>query len=426
VAINNFITNPNNRSYQPRAYSNDYEIPERVWTYTASIQQDFGHGMAATIGYLGSQGRNLFLRSITNEICGSTVPACANGVSNGVITNPNPASAAIVIRQFSIPMRDTAGNIIGVQNPYAEVDYKTSGGRDSYNALSVSLTRRSVSGLLLNAQYTLGRSFGTSSGSNEALTAANNARALSQFDYDLGYNNFDVRHLFNLSALYPIPYGRGRAHALNGVSDAVLGGWDIAGIFNARSGLPIDVRITRPDVVYVDGAGNVFNNPAVGRAAVINTPGGGSSRNVRRPDLIAGVDPFIESGGVLFLNPAAFATPAPGTFGNLERGLLHGPGFNQLDLMVSKHLPFTNSGIRNLEFRVEVFNLFNTANFTNPVATLPNALPSSSLTESNKVQPGQAFTSAAAGTFGTLTSTVSRTVGQGTQRQIEFVLRLNF
>ena len=41
---------------------------------------------------------------------------------------------------------------------------------------------------------------------------------------------------------------------------------------NARSGLPLDVRITRPDVVYVDGAGTVFNNPAVGRTAVINTP----------------------------------------------------------------------------------------------------------------------------------------------------------
>ena len=426
VAINNFINNPNNRSYQPRAYSNDYEIPERIWTYTASIQQDLGHGMAATVGYLGSQGRNLFLRSITNEICGPVVPACANGVANGVITNPNPANAAIIIRQFSIPLRDASGNIIGVQNPYAEVDYKASGGQDSYNALELSFTRRSLSGLLLNANFTLGRSFGNSSGSNEALTAANNARTLGQFSYDNGYNSFAVRRLFNLSALYPIPYGRGRAHALNGTTDALLGGWDIGGIFNARSGLPIDVRITRPDVVYVDAAGNVFNNPAAGRTAISNTPGGGASRNVRRPDLIPGADPFIEAGGLLFLNPAAFATPAPGTFGNLERGLLHGPGFDQVDLMVSKHFPFTNSGVRNMEFRLEVFNLFNTANFTNPVATLPNALPSNSVTEANKVQPGQPFTTAAAGTFGALTSTVSRTVGQGTQRQIEFVVRLNF
>ena len=185
-----------------------------------------------------------------------------------------------------------------------------------------------------------------------------------------------------------------------------------------------DVRITRPDVVYVDAVGDVFNNPAVGRTAAMNTPGGGNSRNVRRPDLVPGVDPFIHDGGLLFLNPAAFATPQPGTFGNLERGSLHGPNFRQLDLMVSKHVPL--GGNQNIELRVEVFNVFNADNFQNPSATLPNALPSNSLTEANKVQPGQAYTSAAGGTFGTITSTVGRTVGLGTSRQVQFALRWNF
>jgi hypothetical protein len=311
-----------------------------------------------------------------------------------------------------------------VQNPYAEIDYKTSGGTDNYNALQLGLSRRSANGLAVNAQYTLSRSFGNTSGSNEALTAANNARSLDQFDYDLGYNSFDVRHVFNISALYSVPYGSGRQHSASGLADAILGGWDIGGIVNSRSGLPIDVRITRPDVVYVDGSGTVFNNPAAGRTAVINTPGGGNSRNVRRPDLVPGVDPFITSGGVLFLNPAAFATPMPGTFGNLERGVLHGPGFAQLDLVLAKHFPF--GGGRNVEFRAETFNLFDRANFSNPVATLPNALPSAATTEANKVQPGQAYTPAAAGPFGSITSTVGRTVGLGTSRQIQFALRLNF
>jgi hypothetical protein len=184
----------------------------------------------------------------------------------------------------------------------------------------------------------------------------------------------------------------------------------------------IDVRITRPDGVYMDAAGHVFNNPAVGRTAAINTPGGGNSRNVRRPDLIPGVDPFTQSDGLLFLNPAAFATPKPGTYGNLERGLLHGPTFTQFDMVLSKHF----GGARNVEFRTEVFNLFNTANFSNPVATLPNALPTNGLTEANKVQPGQPYTAAAGGTFGSLTSTVGRTVGLGTSRQVQFALRMNF
>jgi hypothetical protein len=143
-----------------------------------------------------------------------------------VITNPNPASAAIVVREFSIPIRDAAGAIIGVQNPYAEIDFKTSGGHDAYNALMLSLTRRASNGLSLNAQYTLSSSFGTTGGSNEALTAGNNARTLDEFEYDLGYDMFDVRHTLNLSALCSIPYGRGRRHSSSGVADAILGGWD--------------------------------------------------------------------------------------------------------------------------------------------------------------------------------------------------------
>ena len=411
LAVANFVNNPNNRNYQPRAFANEYEIPERIWQYTASVQQDLGARMVATAAYVGAQGRNLFLRSVANQIVQA-------------VTNPNPANAAFVIRQFSIVQRDASGAITGVQNPYAEIDYKTSGGSDSYNAMQLGLSRRSANGLTLNAQYTLSRSFGNTSGSNEALTAANNARTLDQYNYDLGYNAFDVRNTFNVSALYQIPYGRGRRHAASGAADAVFGGWDVGGIVNARSGLPIDVRITRPDVVYVDGAGNVFNNAAAGRSAVINTPGGGNSRNVRRPDLVPGVNPFIESGGVLFLNPAAFATPAPGTFGNLERGVLHGPNFRQVDLVVSKH--FAMTGASNIEFRAEVFNLFDAVNFSNPVATLPNSLPTNALTEANKVQPGQPYSSAAAGTFGTITSTVGRTVGLGTSRQVQFALRVNF
>jgi hypothetical protein len=411
VATSTFINSPNNRSYQPRAYRNEYEIPERVWQYTGSIQQDLGGRMAATAAYVGSQGRNLFLRSIANPIV-------------QVATNANPASAALVIRRFSIVQRDATGAVVGVQNPYAEIDTKTSGGQDNYNALQLGLSRRAANGLSVNAQYTLSRSFGNTSGSNEALTAGNAAQTLAEFDYDNGFNAFDVRHTFNLSALYSLPFGTGRKYLHSGVSGAVLGGWDVGGIVNARSGLPIDVRVTRPDILYSDGAGNFFNNPAAGRTAVINTPNGGASRSVRRPDLVPGVDPFIASGGLLFLNPAAFATPQPGTYGNLERGSLHGPGFAQVDLVVAKH--FALSGARNFEFRIEVFNLFDRTNFSSPVATLPNALPTTALNEANRVQPGQAFTPAAAGTFGTLTSTVGRTVGLGTNRQMQLAFRVNF
>src|SRR6478736_103950 len=403
LLVSNFTSNPNNRSYAPRAYAPQYAIPERVYQYTASVQQELGGNLTASAAYVGAQGRDLFLRTITNEI-------------TSVVTNPNPASAAFVIRQFSIVQRDAAGNITGVQNPYAEVDVKTSGGHSDYRALMLSLNRRSVAGLSTNLQYTLGRSRGNTGGSNEASTVANNATALDEFDYDNGYNNFDVRHTFNVSLLYSVPYGAGRKYgsSASGFSQAVLGGWDVGGIANARSGVPVPVQIVRPDVVYRDGSGAIFANPAADRVAIINVPGGGASRNVRRPDLVAGVDPFIKQDGLLFLNPAAFATPQPGTFGNLERNSIHGPSFHQIDMFFAKH--FNLSGRNDLEFRMEVFNLFDTVNFANPIGTLPQAIPNSALSEANRVQPGEAYISGAAGTFGRLSSTVGRTVGLGTPR----------
>ena len=409
----NFIDNPNNRSYQPRAYANDYTLPERVYQYTASIQQELPGATTATIAYVGSQGRNLFLRSVSNQIIGVLpsgtalrefdIVMCANGtVQNGTAGTPNtaanlcPGSAAV-----------------SKQSPYAEIDYKTSGGHDSYNAVQIALQKRAANGLALNGQYTLGYSKGNTGGSNEATTASNNARTLDAFDFEDGYNNFDVRHTFNVSALYTLP-GRG----------AWAGGWEIGGIFNGRSGVPIPVLITRPDIVFVDAAGNVFNNAGAGLTPVINVPGGGASRSTRRPDLVAGADPFIKDGGLIFLNPVAFATPKPGTHGNLERNSIHGPWFRQIDMVLSKRIPMGQG--RNLELRSEFFNVFNFTNFANPVGTLPNALPNASLSEANKVQPGQAYTTGAAGTFGRYTSTVGRTVGLGTPRQVQFAVRLSF
>ena len=94
--------------------------------------------MSASAAYVGSQGRNLFLRSITNQIVG---------------VQSNGAAAATVVREFDIVTcaNGTSGTgilcpgstISSVQNPYGEVDYKTSGGTDSYNALQLALNRRS-------------------------------------------------------------------------------------------------------------------------------------------------------------------------------------------------------------------------------------------------------------------------------------------
>jgi len=431
--VANFTANPQNRVYQPRAYSNDYKIPERVYQYTISYQQELPYNLVSTIAYVGSQGRNLFLRSVANKILpGSTV------IQNGANL---PTGVGVINRCSVAPVNGACpGQIVGVTTvrqfdiisgatrlqPYAEVDYKTSGGDDQYNALQMSLARRFNTGLTLNAQYTFASSRGTTAGSNEARTSAQ----LDNFEADRGRNNFDVRHTFNLSALYDLPIGNGRMFDFGKAGNFLLGGWQIGGIVNARSGLPVEVLIVRPDVVAqctnpsAPGAtctqGNVLALPSgalpAGYTAVINTPGGGASRNIRRPDLVPGVNPYLDNDRFI-LNPAAFATPAPGTFGNLPRNALRGPIFRQFDLVLGKKFRFTET--MNVEFRTEIFNIFNMTNFAAPSATLNNAV--------GTLQPGQPYTQNLAGaTFGQLRSTVERTVGLGTNRQVQFAFRFNF
>ena len=119
-------------------------------------------------------------------------------------------------------------------------------------------------------------------------------------------------------------------------------------------------------------------------------------------------------------NPEAFAMPAPGSYGNLGRNALHGPGLAQFDLTLHKRFFFSET--KNLEFRTEVYNLFNRANFSNPPALLPSALG----VGAGKLQPGEAFSSVSAGNFGQINSTVARTIGLGASRQIQLSLRFNF
>ena len=450
--IANFTANPTNRQYQPRAYSNDYKIPERVFQYSFSWQQQLDYGLVSTVAYVGSQGRNLFLRSVANKILpGQTTILNGANLPTGVgVINRTNAGGQVIgvntVREFDI-LSGTTQN-----RPFAEVDYKTSGGDDSYNALQLSIVRSFSSGLTMNAQYTFAKSKGLTAGSNEARTSAQ----LDDFEADRGRNNFDVRQTFNVSALYELPIGNGKQFNFGKMANFFLGGWQIGGIVNARSGVPVEVLVVRPDVVVQcqlaagcpNGAGGFFANgfvanlptfgtgfPALptGFAAVVNTPGGGASRNIRRPNLVSGVSPYLNNDRNI-INPAAFTIPNPGTFGDFPRNELSGPTFKQIDLILAKK--FRISETMNFEFRTEVFNIFNSANFSNPSTTLGNALPSLSFntttsvysaSTSNVVQPGQAFTQGAAGsTFGLLRSTVGRTVGLGTNRQIQFAFRFNF
>ena len=325
--------------------------------YGVSASRELPGAINLTVGYTGSKGRDMFLRGVANTLDFTT-------------------------RQRQVPN-------------FGQIDYKTSGcvdgltingnalsgcGESTYDAFQMSATRRFHGGLSGGLQYQYSRNLGTTQGSNEAATTQNT------FDYNTEYgtNPQDIPHTFNGSLVYQLP-GTG----------FWTGGWRVGAIVNARSGVPINVVISRPD--NIGTTANIL---------------GGNSRGTQRPDLVPGVDPYLNSGGVRYLNPAAFATPQPGTFGNLPRNFLRGPEFWQADLTFSKDFRFLSN--QGLQIRAELFNITNRLNYENPAATLPNGTP------------GVPFTDAQAGTFGYMLGPLNRTVGFGTARQTQISVRYSF
>ena len=119
------------------------------------------------------------------------------------------------------------------------------------------------------------------------------------------------------------------------------------------------------------------------------------------------------------MDPAAFAIPAPGEFGNLKRGEFRGPSVVQFDMALRRNFHLGQFGESKLrgEFQVDFYNLFNRVNFTNPTASLPGSLGN---TNQNEFQPGVPFTRVGAGTFGFFTA-----ADTGRLIQFSFTVRFN-
>lgn len=387
--IRSFLDNPENRQFQPLAFARDFNSAERAYKWEASFTKSLAGLYDFKLLYTGNTGRHLPIAGIANPIV-------------SVQTNVDPTKSAVVLRQFDI----IRGN--QVFKPFGEFFSRSSDGRSSYNGFTVQLKRNGQSESLprwlrlkdFNTQYTLARNVGNVSGA-----VVSNAL---DFNSDYGYNAADARHSFSLSAVYDLWDALGQP-------PNTISGWRFVPAITARSGLPLVVRLDRPDVVYTDASGNVFSSPAVGRQALLNTPGGGGSGGTRVPDLRSGVSPYLNK-DLELLNPDAFAIPKPGTLGNIQRGQLRGPAFYQFDLGITRNVFKAEKTAG--ELRVDIFNIFNHANFNNPTAVLPNALGTSAA--GNELQPGAPFTRAAAGGFGLLNaSDISR------QIQFSLILKLN-
>ena len=193
-----------------RGYTHDRPDEYNI-QYGASISQELPGALNLTVGYTGSKGRDMFLRGVANTFDNVTrvrpVPSVGqvdyktSGCVDGLVINGNPISGC---------------------------------GEANFNALQIGLSRRFLSGFTGGLNYQYSKNEGTTQGSNEAATAGNT------FDYntEFGTNLSDIPHTFNGSLIYQIP-GQG----------LLTGGWRVGGIFNARSGVPINVTINRPDTV---------------------------------------------------------------------------------------------------------------------------------------------------------------------------------
>ena len=207
-------------------------------------------------------------------------------------------------------------------------------------------------------------------------------------------SQFDMREHFTSSVIWQLPAGKG--HALlenaNPIVNGILGGWQFAGVGTARSGLPLNVTISRPASAPPD-----------------------EINNSQRPNLVAGQPLYPTNPSPSdWLNVAAFSVPAKGTWGDAGRNLLGAPGHWQMDVALEKRiqvrerLPFT--------FRAEAFNVLNVAQLGNPVVSL-----------SSKAGSNGALQLIVPGNFGLINGAFSTTpTGSATPREIELSLRLDF
>jgi len=285
-------------------------------------------------------------------------------------------STGTAITQFPYANLNTSVNSLSGNHSFLEL--ATNDGSTNYNGLLISLRRRYANGLAFGASYTWSHNF-----SDYVDNLTGGSTPANAYNYSLERSNspFDVAHRFIGNALWNLPIGKG-GKILNGGGTAsrLIGGWQLNAILTLSTGTPFTV--TAPDQSQTGGSHQ-------SRANCIGNAFGGASSD---PARLVGV-----GATGFFINPAAFAVPAVGTFGSCAPRAFHGPGIENLDTSVFKQFLLTERW--KVEFRTEFFNIANHANFTNPSA---NAAPAS------------------AGSFGKIFNTVID------PREIQFALKLYF
>ena len=332
------VPNPCN-IYAPKSVEPNFKTPTlNSWNF--SVEQQLNKDTALRLAYVGFQGYHQFVtvdpNTIPSQICSNPSGCVAGGV--------NAARTTVSQGTEYVPV-GTRPNFNLTSGIYLMTE-----GNSSYNALQADVTRRLTKGMQFRVNYTWSKSMDISSGiignihSNETQTPLNPYK----LSLDHGPSGMDIRHQFSSNISYELPIGQGKAWlgGVHGAADKLISGWQVNSIVTLLSGFNL--------------------TPFIGS----NSSGNGDTNAPDRPNYAVGFNSqnAIKGSPIQWFNPAAFTVPASGTFGNLGRGILRGPGLRNWDFSLFKNTLITER-IR-LQFRAEAFNILNHTNFGAPTLSL--------------------------------------------------------
>lgn len=285
------------------------------YQYNLTIQRELPFRTNIEVGYVGRIGLYLQRERNINQLLPGTLQA-------------NPGVNPDALRPYK---------------GYGAIRLSENAGRSEYNGLQVSVRRRFHKHLGFGITYTLSKLTDDASNRRERLVNAQDAQSFR------GVSSDDRTHVFNLHYIYELPFWRRQSTFLR----KVFGGWQISGVALVVSGQPLTV--CRGDDVAGVGDSECQPWDLVADTGVSNRSFS-QGRNVDQN---------------FWFNPAAFARPAPGTFGNAGRNTLRGPSFQSWDIAIFKTFPISES--TRVQFRSEFFNFPNHPNLTNPDANPTSA-----------------------------------------------------
>jgi Carboxypeptidase regulatory-like domain/TonB dependent receptor len=284
------------------------------YNYNLNIEKGLGKELLLQVGYIGSAAHRLLITQDINQ--------AALSPSEAEATTPAEVAAAAAAQQASRPYF--------AQFPdFGIINEVGSAGNSNYNSLQAVLKVREWHRFSAQFTYTWAHAF-------DDITAYRGTTPQNSFNVqgDYGNSDFDQRHKFNAFIAYDVPN--------SSTWKLLRNGWSLNSLMTFGTGQPFNVTTS--------------------------TDNTGTDEGVQRPDLIgdpyAGVSHKFSKSGVQWINPAAFAQPADGTFGNLPRNFLYGPGFSAVDFSVIKNTKVTERV--NVQFRIELYNLFNRINLAPP------------------------------------------------------------